>query len=97
VYKFFSPFFFLSSFGSMGAAAGRTGMRAPSEVWGHHGEQQQRNRHEHSDGQQQFQNSKTIVPAVEVVVTGPFIKNFPCNHIINIYKKILFPAKQKTA
>jgi hypothetical protein len=31
-----------------------------------------------------------------VVIRGPFIKNFPCNHIIN-KKKNLFPAKQKTA
>ena len=27
---------------------------------------------------------------VEVVVTGPFIKKFPCNHIINIKRKIFF-------
>ena len=32
-----------------------------------------------------------------VVISGAFINFFPCNHIINIKKKFLFPAKQKTA
>ena len=32
-----------------------------------------------------------------VVISGAFFFFFPCNHIINIKKKILFPAKQKTA
>jgi hypothetical protein len=32
-----------------------------------------------------------------VVISGAFIKNLIHNHIINIYKKNLFPAKQKTA
>jgi hypothetical protein len=40
LFLFFSSFFFLSSFGSKVAAAGRTGMRSQSEHGGHHGEQQ---------------------------------------------------------
>jgi hypothetical protein len=30
-----------------------------------------------------------------VVVTGPFIKKFPCNHIINIKKKFSFSGEAK--
>jgi len=36
------------------------------------------------------------VAPVLVVESEPFIQFFPCNHIINIKKTILFPAKQKT-
>jgi hypothetical protein len=37
-----------------------------------------------------------VVKGTEVVISRAFFLFFPCNHIINIKKK-LFPAKQKTA
>jgi hypothetical protein len=39
----------------------------------------------------------TVGVTAVVVNSGPFLKKFQSKDFINIYKKILFPVKKKTA